>query len=171
MRRTLLILAAVGALVVLSPDVAAQTVTRHTFRVITDVQKLMEAERFSEATAKLEVLVEETRDNPYDHAIANQFLAHNSVMLDNVPRARRALKDALSAPDLPLDLATELKLFYGSVLMGDEEYQLGRQMLEEWLAVAASPTPQQLFTVGYANYMSGRLPRAEELMARASTLR
>jgi tetratricopeptide (TPR) repeat protein len=167
MGRKLFVVALVCLVAMLSMGADAQSVTRGTFKVIAEVQKLMEAERFSEAIAELEVLVEETKSTPYDHAIANQFLAHNSVMLDNVPRARRALKAALSMPDLPLELSSELKLFYGSVLMGDEEYELGRQMLEDWLAVAERPKSHQLFSVGYANYMTGNLPRAEELITRA----
>ena len=147
--------------------IAGQSVSKSTFKVITEVQKLMEEEKFNEAIATLEVLVRETRDNAYDHAVANQYLAHNSVMLDDIPRARSALQAALSAPELPPDMSSELRLFYGSILLGDEEYALARENLEIWLANAASPQPKQLFSVGYANYQDGRVQRGEELLARA----
>lgn len=157
-----------GCLLLAASDAAlAQSVTRGTFNVIEEVQQLMEEERFDEAITLLEVLVVETKDNPYDHAIANQFLAHNSVMQDDVPRARSALQAALAASDLPPTMAAELKLFYGSVLLGDEEFALAAKNLEEWLAIAPMPMPKQVFTVAYANYMNGNLERAEQLVSRA----
>jgi tetratricopeptide (TPR) repeat protein len=142
----------------------AQSVTRATFRVIEEVQQLAEEERFDEAIARLELLVEETKGKPYDHAIANQYLAHNSVMQDNIPRARSALEAALAAPNLPPEMVAELSLFYGSVLLGDEEFALATDLLEGWYATAKEPVPRQIFTVAYANYMNGNPQRAEELL-------
>lgn len=145
----------------------AQSITRATYGVINDVQELMDEERFDEAIEKLELLVEKTRDNPYDNAIANQYLAHNSVMLDDTARARRALQTAVALPGLPPEMLAELKVFYGSVLMNEEEFGLAAQMFEEWLAVDLYPTAQQLFSIGYAHYMNGNAERAEVLLARA----
>ena len=144
----------------------AQSVSRASFKKIAAAQEMMEAERFREAIAVLEELVRDTADIPYDNAIANQYLAHCSVMLDNVPRARTALKAALASSALTPVMEAELKLFYGTVLLGDEDYPRAAAMLEDWLALAPSPEPKQLFSVAYANYMSGNLPRAEELVAR-----
>lgn len=145
----------------------AQSITRSTFKVVTHVQTLMEEERFEEALAMLEVLVEDTRDIPYDHAIANQYLAHNSVMLDRIDRGRTALARAVATPDLPPQMAMELRLFYGSVLLGEEDFALAAQMLEAWFALAEAPKPKQIFKVGYANYMNGNPARASDLLREA----
>ncbi len=145
---------------------AQQSVTHSSFKVISEVQELMEAEQFVAAIAKLEVLVNETRDKPYDYAVANQFLAHSSVMVDDTPRALRALKEALTARDLPEKLKADLQLFYGSLLLGEEQFEQASEMLEAWLAVVPRARPRQLFSVAYARYMSGSLERAEELMKR-----
>lgn len=145
----------------------AQSITRSTHGTINEVQKLMDEERFNEAIAKLELLVEKTKGNSYDNAIANQYLAHNSVMLDDTARARSALQTAVGLPDLPIEMLAELKMFYGSVLLNEEEFGLATQMFEEWLAVELWPTPQQIFTMGYAHYMNGNVERAEVLLARA----
>lgn len=145
---------------------AQQSVTHSSFKVINEVQELMEAEQFSAAIAKLEGLVLETKDKPYDNAVANQFLAHSSVMVEDTPRALRALKEALEAPGLPENLIADLKLFYGSLLLGEEQFEAAAEMLEAWLAIVPRAKPRQLFSVAYARYMSGSLDRAEELIKR-----
>lgn len=145
----------------------AQSVTRSTFKVIEEVQLLMEAEDFEGARTLLLPLVEETRGNPYDHAIANQYLAHNSVMLDDTATARRSLETALASTELPPDLLTDLNLFYGTVLLSDGDYSLAAAALGKWYVSDPNPTPSQTFTVAYAFYMDGDIEGAEPPIASA----
>jgi tetratricopeptide (TPR) repeat protein len=147
--------------------VAAQSVTKKTFHTLEDVQELMEQEKFEQALGLIEQLVINTKDIPYDFALANQYLAHISVILDHPARARTALEAALSAEGVPEELRADLKLSYGTVLLGAEEYPAAATVLEEWLASTPTPNARQIFNVSYANYMSGSLKRAETLMARA----
>ena len=144
-----------------------QSLTHSSFRVISAVQEMIEEEQFAEAIARLEVLVSKTRDKPYDYAVANQFLAHSSVMMDDNARAMRALEEALAVPDLPEKFLANLRLFYGSMLLGEERFEESADLLEQWLGAVPRARPRQLFTVSYACYMSGRLERAEELMVMA----
>ena len=147
-------------------DASAQSVTAPTFRVIDRVQKLMTQDKPAEAIEQLEKLFIKTKNNPYDHAITCQYLAHNSVMMDDVPRARSALESALVAEDkLPDEMLAELKLLYGQIVLRDDEFELAAKVFDEWLAVAEETTAPQLFNAGYANYMSKNLPRAEELLS------
>jgi tetratricopeptide (TPR) repeat protein len=146
---------------------SAQSVSRATFNALQDVQVMMDAEQYDEALVRLEELVIDTADNPYDFALANQYVAHVSVILDNPSRARTALQAALSSEELPPDLRSDMNLFYGTILIGDEEYELAVEALEDWFALAMLPQPAQIFSVAYANYQTGRLPRAEELADRA----
>ena len=145
----------------------AQSVTRSTFVVIEDVQKLMEAERYEEASVRLETLVKKTQDNPYDFAIANQYLAQVAVMLDNTPRARKALEDALGSGDLPPETRAGLNLFYGTVLLGEEEYELARKALKYWYENEQIRTPGQLISYAYAIFMNGDAAEAEPLITEA----
>lgn len=153
-------------LLVSASSAAAQSVTRSTFRVIEDVQELMEQDRHEEAMTALEALVLDTQKIPYDHALANQYLAHTSIILDRPAKAREALERALAMDGLPPEFSADLKLFYGTVLLGDEEFEAAAAALEDWLAVAEKPSSKQIFTASYANYMSGAVERAETLMAR-----
>lgn len=154
-----LLLAAAGA--------SAQSVSRPTFLALEKVQKMMEAEEYQQALVDLEALAVKTRDNPYDFALTNQYLAHISVILDNPARARTALEAALSSDELPDDLVTDMNLFYGTVLLGDEDYPLALEALEKWYALAKLPQPSQIFSLSYANYQNGNIARSEELAARA----
>lgn len=146
---------------------SAQSVSRTTFNALQDVQEMMDAEQYDQALARLEQLAVATADNPYDFALTNQYLAHVSVIVDNPDRARAALQAALATEGLPPDLRGDMNLFYGTVLIGDEEYELARAALEEWFALAPLPQPSQIFSLAYANYQTRNLPRAEELVARA----
>ena len=145
----------------------AQSVSRPTFNKLQDVQELMEAEQYEEARGILETLSVATMENPYDHALTNQYLAHVSVILDDPARARSALESALSSDELPEDLVGDMNLFYGTILLGDEEFELALEALETWYAVAKLPQPSQIFSLSYANYQNGNLARSEELVERA----
>jgi tetratricopeptide (TPR) repeat protein len=154
------------ALLLLANLAMAQSVTRSTFRAVEDIQKLIEEERHEEAMAELDKLVIETKGIPYDYAIANQYLAHTSVVLDQPAKARKALEEALTVDELPHELLANLKLFYGTILLGDEEFDAAVGVLEEWLIMVDRVLPRQIFSVAYANYMNGAPERAETLMAR-----
>ena len=154
------------ALLLVAHLAAAQSVTRSTFRAIEDIQELIEEERHKEAMVMLEELVIKTSEIPYDYAIANQFLAHTSIVMDQPAKARKALEEALGSEGLPAELIANLNLFYGTILLGDEEFEAAVTALEDWLATAERASPTQIFSVAYANYMSERLERAESLMAK-----
>ncbi len=155
------------ALLTLGTDAAAQSVTRPTFIKLQDVQEMMEAEQYQEALIILEALAIKTQDNAYDFALTNQYLAHISIILDDAARARTALRAALSNEGLPPELRTDMNLFYGTILLSDEEYELALEALEEWYALAKLPLPSQIFSLSYANYQYGNIARSEELVERA----
>ncbi len=157
----------IAAILLAAPPAAAQSVSRATFNKLQDVQEMMEAEQYEEARALLETLSTATQENPYDHALTNQYLAHVSVILDNPARARSALESALASEELPDDLIGDMNLFYGTILLGDEEFELALQALETWYALAKLPQPSQIFSLSYANYQNGNLARSEELVERA----
>jgi len=146
---------------------SAQSVTRSTFAQLERVQALMTEEKYSEARAILEEHVVKVEKNAYDFALTNQYLAHVSVLMGDSVRARKALEAALAKEGLPVELRTSMSLFYGTVLMGEEEFEKARDVLESWLAATPLPQPSQVFTLAYANYMTGNLARAEELTDRA----
>jgi len=152
------------ALLLVINTAAAQSVTRSTFRAMTEIQKLIEQERHEEAMVKIETLVIETKGIPYDYTLANQFLAHTSIVLDQPAKARKALEEALGGEGLPEELITDLKLFYGTVLLGDEEYAAAASALEDWYSKVETVLPTQVFSIAFANYMSGNVERAETLM-------
>jgi tetratricopeptide (TPR) repeat protein len=149
---------------------AQQAPSRSTFARLMDVQELWEDDRYPEAVEKLEALAEATRGKPYDFAVTNQYLAHTAVMMGKHERARPALEAALAVPGLPAKLIAELKMFYAQIVIGDEEYELAKKMFDDWLAVTEeTPSPAQLFSVGYANYMSGHLAESLDFVSQAIT--
>lgn len=157
----------VAALLLAAVVASAQSVSRPTFLKLQQVQEMMEAEQYTEALVELEALAIKTQENPYDFALTNQYLAHISVIVDNTERARSALEAALASDELPDELVTDMNLFYGTVLLGDDEYELALVALETWYSLAKLPLPSQIFSLAYANYQNGNIARAEELVARS----
>lgn len=165
MARALKLVLLVGLLAAVAAH--AQSVTRPTFNALEKVQVMMEAEQFAEAIVELEALVIKTEKNPYDFALTSQYLAHASVMRDDQARARSALEAALAKEGLPDELRSSMNLFYGTILLGDEEFELARDVLAEWFEQALLPEPSQIFSYGYAVYMSGDVAESQPLVARA----
>lgn len=142
--------------------------SRTTFLKLMRVQELWEESLYQEAIAELDELAADTRGKPYDFALTNQYLAHTSILAGDTERALAALQAALAVADLPTQMEAELKLFYGQLLVGEEEYERARGLLEEWLAATeAPPQPSQIFYVAYANFQTGNLQRAQPLIERA----
>ncbi len=150
---------------------AEPTASRQTFTKLMDVQELWEEEDYDGAVAELNELIEKTRGGkPYDYAVANQYLAHTVVMAGRQQDARPALEAALSVSekDLGLKLAGELKMFYAQIVIADEDFELAKQMFDEWLEVTEEPPkPAQYFSMGYANYMAGFLDEARQYVGLA----
>jgi Tfp pilus assembly protein PilF len=163
--KTKLVVVVVAVLMV--TNAFGQSVTRPTFLALQRVQEMMEAEQYQEALVELEALAIKTEKNAYDFALTNQYLAHVSIIQDNTARARKALEAALANEGLPPEIRTDMNLFYGTVLLGEEEFELGLKALEEWYSLATVPLPSQVFSLSYANYQNGNVARAEDLVALA----
>jgi tetratricopeptide (TPR) repeat protein len=139
--------------------------SRKTYLRLIDIQELWDEKRYEEAIGELQELAGETRDNPRDYALTHQYLAHTYVMNGQSARARAALETALGVGGLAPQLRAELQLFYGQVLVGAEEFETARENLEAWYAVTEEPPqPSEVFALSYANYMTGNLERAGELL-------
>ncbi|MGI9205035.1 MAG: tetratricopeptide repeat protein [Woeseiaceae bacterium] len=144
-----------------------ESVSRKTFVALQKIEALVAEEQFDEALEQLEALAVNTAGNSYDNALVHQYLAHTSVQLDNPARARTALETALAVENLPDDLLLNLYIFYGTILLGDDEFELGREVLAKWYALETGPTPTQIFSFAYATYMSDDVPGARPLLERA----
>ena len=172
MNLRLVLLIVLGVLLLGTDNADAQGTSRSTFTKLMDVQELWGEENYDEALSILRKLAVDNRDNSYDHAVTQQYIAHTAMLADRMEQIRPALETALSLPDLEEKLESELKLFYGQVLLGDEEFEQARNLLEAWYAFFTRdpdriPQPAQVFSLAYANYMTGNLPRAEVLLADA----
>jgi tetratricopeptide (TPR) repeat protein len=133
-----------------------------------DVQKMWNEESYTEALAELQEYEPKVESRPYDQAVVLQYIAHTYVFLDQIEGARVALQKALQLPDIGVPLTAELKLVYGQIVLGDEQFEEARVAMEYWYEhTETEKQPNLIFTLGYANYMTGNLERAEELLASA----
>ena len=168
MRMFIVLISVMVAIQAMADPVAAPSPSRSTFVKLMKVQKYWEEEDYDAAIADLETLLRKKQDDPYEFALASQFLAHTYVLLDRPQAARRILEAALEKEGIHFQLLANLKLFYGQLALGDDEYELARQMFEEWLATTMQVADSsQLFSAAYANYMTQHLGEAEKLVEQA----
>ena len=148
-------------------DSSLPSTSRGTFLKLTEVQKLWETESYDEAITELQELAERVREDAYEYALANQYLAHTRILNGDNAGARQAVEAALSGTEVPLPMQSSLSLFYGQLLIGDEEYESAKTHLEFWFEnTDIPPVPGQIFYLAYANYMTGDLPRARTFIER-----
>ena len=85
--------------------------SRSTFLKLTEVQELWEQEDYATAIAELEALAAKVRDNDYEYALTNQYLANTSILAGDQERAKAAIEVALSTEDIPPPMKADLDLF------------------------------------------------------------
>ena len=144
------------------------TPSRGTYMQLKDVQEAWEDEDYNKAFTILQSALNKASDKPLDVATIQQYVAHTAILSGQDHRARPALENALQQPGLPIKLQSELSLFLGQIVLGAEEYEEAKRLLEFWIAnTEAEPPGANLFSLAYANYMTGDLPRAEMFIERA----
>lgn len=145
---------------------AEETASKRTYLKMMEVQEIWNEEDYAAALTLLRDYQPRTANSPYDQAVVLQYIAQTHVFMDQIEAARTALEEALQLPDIGVQLTSDLKLVYGQILLGDDQFEEGRDAIEYWYENTQSEKqPNLLFTLGYANYMTERMERAEELLA------
>ena len=166
--RFLLVIGILSALLAGSPPVAQaaeQRASNRTYLKLMDVQQLWDEDQFTQALDVLHDYEARVIGDAYDQALVLQYIAHTYVFMDQIADSRAALERALALDGIDTPLTAELKLTYGQILMGDEQFDKALGELEFWYENTEQEKPSgQIFTLGYANYMTGHLQRAENLV-------
>ena len=166
--RGLLVTGLLGLLLLGSPEfvlAAGQKASNRTYLKLMEVQELWNEKDYSQALEVLSKYEERVAGDPYDQALVLQYLAHTYVFIDQIEGSRAALERALALDGIDTPLTAELKLTYGQILMGDDQFDKALDELEFWYENSETDKPPgQVFTLGYANFMTGHLERAEELV-------
>lgn len=169
--KAIVLIVMAGALLICSSDARAQQASRKTYLKVIEVQQLWDSADYNGALAMLNSYYPETVGDPYDQAVVLQYFGQTYVFLDRVDKAREALQESLSLPNLDTALMADLHLMFGQIALGDDDFEKATESLEFWYAnTAKERQPPVLFSLGYANYMSGNLPRAEEVIENAIDL-
>lgn len=169
LRPTIALLCLVFALAFSGASIAQdQAPSKATYMKLMDVQEAWEEDNYPKAFGLLQEALNKAVEKPYDIAVIQQYVAHTAILAGEDHRARPALENALRQPGLPVKLVADLRLFLGQIVLGDEEYQKALDHLEYWITnTEGTPQPSNLFSLSYANYMTGNLPRAEMFVERA----
>lgn len=168
MTRFIAIVAILSVLFCHAPTARAQQASNKTYLKLMEVQELWDAESYNDAVAMLEDFYTKVGDNPYDQAVILQYIGQTEVFRGRIDSARAAMEKALQLPGIDVQLQADLYVMYGQIVLGDEQYELAKDALEFWYQnTTKERRPQVIFSLGYANYMNGDLPRAEEILFEA----
>jgi tetratricopeptide (TPR) repeat protein len=151
-------------------------VSEGTGRRLTQLQELMAEEKFDEAIAGLNALLNKVKDNDYEHAVVLQNLAGAYLSKGKPEDYRQALplyEKVLTLKVLPV--ATENSIVYNlaQLYAQIENYAKTTQLLEAWFKVTQNPpaTAMILMANAYASQEKWReaLPWVEKAIAKNPT--
>jgi tetratricopeptide (TPR) repeat protein len=163
--RGLFLTVLLGLLLLGSPQVVqaeGQKASNRTYLKLMDVQELWNEEQYSEALELLRNYEERVIGDPYDQALVLQYVAHTHIFLDQIEGSRAALERALALDGIDTPLTADLKLIYGQILMGDDDFEKALVELEFWYENTELEKPSgQVYQILFE---LKRYPQAEEFL-------
>ena len=113
--------------------------TEKSYKVLSAAQDLMAAEKYSEAETKLNSLLKQAEPESYTLAVVQQTLGYLYSSTENYKKASEAFQQALDSKALPEKVSQNLRYNLAQLLLVDERYKDGIELLEKWLTTESSP--------------------------------
>lgn len=108
----------------------AETVSKPTYDALAAARRAIDGGRPGEAIKSLPALVEATRGNPYERALAQQMLGYAYAGAGDLKSAAAAFRAALDSGRLPAGDAANLRYNLAQILINDGRDEEGLQYLE-----------------------------------------
>ncbi len=126
--------------------------SQSTYQALSEIQKLMEEDKYSAAEKDLDTLLAGLNKKPYDRAVALQTLAYLHSNNGDYKKAANAFGEALKLDALPADVTHTLRYNYSQLLIYTEAYAEGIKQLEEWLRDETKPSDDAIYLAANAYY-------------------
>ncbi len=144
--------------------------SKSTYRVLKTTQEWLDAGATAKAVQRLKALVKETGEQPYDHAVALQTLAHAQLTGENYDAAIPNLKRSLALGVLPQEAQQNIRLNLAQLYMATEDFPAAIDIMNRWLEKAEKPRPEAYVILGSAHYQLEHFQQAIPPMRRAIEL-
>lgn len=145
-------------------------VSAKTFKVLEQSNVWIKQGKAKQAVQKLQTLQQTIKDNPFESAVVQQYLAYAYGEADNFWAARQAAKTALASKLLSADSEHSLHYLAGQIALHLENYRESAFHLQQWLKQEDKVDPEIYYMAGYAAYRAN-LPEAERLIEHALSLK
>lgn len=123
---------------------------------LTQVQEMMEQNRFRDAEQVLKQLLNTTQVDSYDRAMVQQTLGYVYSSTEQYEQAAKQFKQALDSQTLPEEVDHNLRYNLAQIVIMQEQYQQGITLLKRWLEKEQSPPPEAHVLIANAYYQLGQ---------------
>lgn len=139
-----------------NPTIAAEKdqylLSQSTHQSLSEIQALMEEDKYPAAEKKLTELLGKLENKPYDRAVTLQTLAYLHSNNGDYKQAARTFGEALELNALPQDVTHTLRYNYSQLLIYTESYKEGLAQLQRWLRDERKPPAEALYLAANASY-------------------
>lgn len=138
-----------------------------TYNSLNAAQEKMEQQQYRQAEADLKKLVGETEAGSYERAVVLQTLGYLYSETEQYKLAADQFEQALALNALPEDVTHNLRYNLAQLLIGDDRYQKGIDLLNEWLKNEPQANSNAYVLLATAYYQINQFSRAVEAIRTA----
>jgi len=147
----------------------SQNISQSTGRIMSEAIKLLNDDKFSEARAALQPLLEPAQFaqlSPFEQSRVHQLLFNLEMHDEDYPGAREQLQAALDSGGLNAQEASQMSYQLAQLYMQEERYTEAAEALERWIASAAEPNSGAYYLLAasyyYMDQFETALPHAQK---------
>jgi len=126
--------------------------TEKTYKALNAAQELMAKDKNVQAEKQLTILLKEVKEGSYEKAVVQQTLGYLYSGQEHYKKASFFFQQALDSKALPNKVSHDLRYNLAQLLLADEQYKKGINLLEQWLKVEPSPNNNAYVLLASANY-------------------
>ena len=134
---------------------------------LTAAQNHLKKDRFGEAEKQIRIIQKRMKPNPHEQALALQVLGYVYAGADRTTLAVQTLEQSYELKALPASTQHTMLYTMGQLFLAEKKYRKSVEKFDLWLAQAAKPSPNALYTVAAAKYQAKDIRGSIALAARA----
>lgn len=139
------------------------------YKRLSQVQKLLDEENFTEAVSTLEKL-QQRKLNSYEAAMTYNMLGFSLFQLNRIGDSVNAYKKLLEQPNIPLALETRTLYMLAQIQFSEAAYQESIGLMKRWLNLVEQPSADGYALIGQSYYQLEKHEDCLEYMGKAVAL-
>ena len=138
------------------------------FQRIDQAQKLMAEEKYDEAFAPLQAMLDSDRFKPYEKAVAIQTIGFIHAAKGDYPKTIASFERAIASGDLPPRVVNDLTYNLAQLNLAEDRPEKALTLLTQWLAtIEGEPAAEAFGLKAQIHLLLNDLPQAELAVRKA----